>query len=357
MPEFNLLSESLTRIFTRDANDDERTRATDNTWENNLILHIKEAQLDLAMIPEGLGGYGLTFSELAAIARLTGEFAITVPIVETIVANWVMSAAGLREFQPWTTFGPGTLRSDLHFHDFGLTGTLNNLAVHSVCNTVVLLTEDDGQRRIVLVDIDGATVDSSEALDHKRILNMSFDQCRVRSVAKAPSYFSTITTVLLGSTIRSLQIVGALHKIMNLTLDYIGQRQAFGRSLSRFQVIQHDAAQLAEEVAIAESAATSAVDAIDTWSSSGRAFDDLELVLEVLSAKIRVSEAAAKICSIAHQLHGAIGYTKEYSLSRFTLAVSAWCEDYGHADVCSRYLGERIMQRGSQELWPLLAAR
>jgi alkylation response protein AidB-like acyl-CoA dehydrogenase len=99
-------------------------------------------------------------------------------------------------------------------------------------------------------------------------------------------------------------------------------------------------------------AAHSAADAI----ARGGAFDDA-IFLEATAAKIRSSEAAQEGAAIAHQVHGAIGFTNEHILHRYTLRMLAWRDDFGNESYWAVELGNKIAKRGADEFWPLVAAR
>ncbi|MGH6754335.1 MAG: acyl-CoA dehydrogenase family protein, partial [Bradyrhizobium sp.] len=104
--------------------------------------------------------------------------------------------------------------------------------------------------------------------------------------------------------------------------------------------------------AAALAAATSAADAIANATS----FND-EVFLEAVSAKIRCSEAAEKGGGIAHQVHGAIGFTIEHILHRYSLRALGWRDDFGSESYWAVELGRLVANRGADELWPLVASR
>ena len=85
-------------------------------------------------------------------------------------------------------------------------------------------------------------------------------------------------------------------------------------------------------------------------------FDDA-VFLEAVSAKIRCSEAAEKGSAIAHQVHGAIGFTIEHILHRYSLRALAWRDDFGSESFWAVELGKLVARRGADELWPLVASR
>ena len=82
-----------------------------------------------------------------------------------------------------------------------------------------------------------------------------------------------------------------------------------------------------------------------------------EIFLEAASAKIRCAEAAEEGSAIAHQVHGAIGFTKEHVLHRFTLRILGWRNDFGNESHWAVELGKLAAARGADAFWPLVASR
>ena len=140
--------------------------------------------------------------------------------------------------------------------------------------------------------------------------------------------------------------------MLEISVRYSNERVAFEKKISKFQAVQHNLARLAGELAAALAAATSAADAI----ANATAFND-EVFLEAAAAKIRCAEAAEKGGGIAHQVHGAIGFTIEHILHRYSLRALAWRDDFGSESYWAVELGKLVCNRGADELWPLVASR
>src|SRR3546814_17526555 len=51
---------------------------------------------------------------------------------------------------------------------------------------------------------------------------------------------------------------------------------------------------------------------------------------EIAAAKLRANRAAGVVTSIAHQVHGAIGFTDEYDLHRVTVPLMRWRGAHGN---------------------------
>ena len=73
--------------------------------------------------------------------------------------------------------------------------------------------------------------------------------------------------------------------------------------------------------------------------------------------KQSLPEAAEQGVAIAHQVFGAIGFTKEHILHRFTMRALGWRDDFGNESHWALALGRKVAANGADELWPMLAAR
>ena len=63
-----------------------------------------------------------------------------------------------------------------------------------------------------------------------------------------------------------------------------------------------------------------------------------------------------EIARIAHQVHGAIGFTQEYALHDLTRRLFAWRDDYGYGRDWSRRLGAQALSVERRGLWPLVTS-
>jgi acyl-CoA dehydrogenase len=74
------------------------------------------------------------------------------------------------------------------------------------------------------------------------------------------------------------------------------------------------------------------------------------------SLPVRLCEAAGKVAEIAHQVHGAIGFTHEHSLHRLTRHLWSWRDEFGNESHWPRELGCAVMAAGADALWPMITA-
>jgi acyl-CoA dehydrogenase len=145
-----------------------------------------------------------------------------------------------------------------------------------------------------------------------------------------------------GALMRAVQMTGALARVRDITIRYAAERQQFGQPLNRFQAVQQQLAELAGEVALA----TAAVDDAIADPSPRR----------VAAAKVVAGRAATRSAAIAHQVHGAIGFTREHELHRFTTRLWRWRDDYGVESQWAESIGDLYAHAGADRVWEVLTA-
>jgi alkylation response protein AidB-like acyl-CoA dehydrogenase len=151
---------------------------------------------------------------------------------------------------------------------------------------------------------------------------------------------------LYSAMMLAAKMAGALNAALDLSVQYTRERRQFGKPLASFQAIQQQLAVFAEEAAAADMAAASAF----------RAADRGDAWFEIACAKLRANQAARISTGIAHQVHGAMGFTAEYRLQHLTKRLWAWGSEHGNERYWSDRIGARIAERGSANFWPDLAA-
>ncbi|HEX7114541.1 MAG TPA: acyl-CoA dehydrogenase family protein [Steroidobacter sp.] len=272
------------------------------TWQ--LLEH---AGIDRLLLPEELGGVGDDFEAVIQVARCFGMHSCFIPLIETLVANRWLREAGLE-------VGPGPKTIALPLGSRAVTWAADNIAV--VCG-------------------DGSTLSVGEACTGAIRSNLAGEPVRYLTPERAQRCNSTARpgAVALYLTLKSAAIVGTLQTALDMTVRYVNERTQFGRRIGSFQAIQHMLARMAEETA----AATAAV------QLAGRRLGTPNELYFAAVAKSRVAEAATSVAAMAHQCHGAIGYTREHPLHRFTNRALAWRDDGGSEDYWNEQIGRAAL--------------
>lgn len=144
----------------------------------------------------------------------------------------------------------------------------------------------------------------------------------------------------LAAVVTAAQIVGALERVLELSVAFANQRMQFGRPIGKFQAIQHQLAVMAEQLAAARMAAQ--IGCRCDVRSPGQSPALLPDRLRAAVAKSRTSEAAGIVAPMAHAIHGAIGITAELDLQLYTRRLHTWRAEHGSELAWNRVLGQEV---------------
>lgn len=120
--------------------------------------------------------------------------------------------------------------------------------------------------------------------------------------------------------------VGAMQRVMEKCLQYVEEREQFGRKLSSFQAVTHKIAEMKVKIEMSR---------LMLYKIAGLRDDGKNTYMETSIFKLFVSEAYIKTCQDAIQIFGAYGYTKEYGLE----------QELRDAIACSIYSGTSEVQK------------
>lgn len=160
----------------------------------------------------------------------------------------------------------------------------------------------------------------------------------------------SLDDISLGAFVRVGLAAGAMDAILAMSVEHANTRVQFGKPLGKFQAVQQSLAVLAVEAAAVNVAGAACAAALDKYGSDGAMF-------EIAAAKLRTNQAIATGTAIAHQVHGAIGFTQDYALHPVTTSLMAWRSDCGNEAYWSTILGGLACANGGEGLWAEIARR
>jgi len=345
-----MLGDVVTRLFTDRVTKDVLESAERGHWPDGLWQAIEENGLTLPLVPEARGGAGGTWRDAHVVVRAAGHHALPLPLAETIVGAWLLSEAGLDVPSGPLTVAPVQRDDSLRLARVGggvtLSGTAGRVPWGGAAGHVVAVAELEGQAMVALVEHGAARVTSDQSLAREPRDTLAFDRAPVVAAAPGGRRVPANATRLYGALVRSAQMAGALDYLLHQSARYATERRQFGKPIGSFQVIQQNLAVLAGHAAAAGTAAANAF----------RAADRGDPAFEIAVAKIRAGEAAGVAASIAHQVHGAIGFTYEHALQFATRRLWSWRAEFGGEGDWAIELGRAVAERGADALWPELAA-
>jgi alkylation response protein AidB-like acyl-CoA dehydrogenase len=128
------------------------------------------------------------------------------------------------------------------------------------------------------------------------------------------------------------EAVGAMDRMLWLTVDYLKTRVQFGKPLAVFQALQHRAANMYVSLEQARSMALLARLALSS--------DDVaERRKMVRAAKLQVDLAARHVGQEAVQLHGGIGMTMEYPVGHYLKRTTVIAKTFADDDLLTEQIG------------------
>jgi len=344
-----IIEASATRLFVRHGRVQNNARRREPLGEAGYDAdgwnEIQEAGLTCAMLEERHGGAGMRNG--FNVARLAAANALPFPLVETMAANWLLVAAGLepsldhalalaeQPLQLERASGGWRLFGEARAVPWGRSCDIVGVAVH---RAQLYLVRCSHGRFASLPGINAA----GEPRDHCK-----FD-CVIPAdrLAPVPQSCGPRPVVLLGAALRSVQIGGAGRSALTLTLRHAQERRQFGRAIGEFQAVQQLLAFMATHAAAGCAAAELAVEGAAN-SLSDR---------PIGAAKMRAGEAAGAIAAAAHQVVGAIGFTREHPLHTLTHRLWSWREEFGSESAWAIALGRQLAAAGGSALWSAITA-
>jgi len=289
-----LLTETLDRLLGEQCTGDRIREIEAGEPARPLWNLIEESGFADAMLPETSGGAALDLAQAYPLFELCGRHAVPVPLAQTMVARAALAAAGVNPPPGSIAIGQANQDDGGAIHASGLSyGQVADWALIALGDAAVLFPAEVRDQHVFPLDA-----------------SLSWPAAALTSAVTLPI---GATLLELEACLASAQLAGAMTRIFEQTLDYANDRQQFGRPIGKFQTVQHQLSVMAELVFTSRMAA----------HLGCRAHADGPFAITVAAAKARTSEAALEVATIAHAVHGAIGFTAELDLQLFTRRLHA----------------------------------
>lgn len=308
---------------------------------------VAEIGLPGLLVAEAAGGSGGQWQDAQVIMEAMGEYAAPLPLAETLLAARVLSGAGLST--PEVPIGlavNSTGRLTERSGAWSFTGALMGVPWGEHATTILAAISDGRSRHTFSIERAHASqVEAARNLSGEPRIHFWFEAASVRLIATGePAAHCLLDQAAL---LRVGQIAGALSAVLARSVDYAGSRRQFGKPIGQFQSMQHALAVMAEETSAVKAACSGAFAAADCGDAA----------FEIAAAKLRANEAIGVCVSLAHQVHGAIGFTHEFDLRQFTQRLMAWRTEYGNDRYWAEKLGSAVSANGALRFWAELTAR
>ena len=336
-----MLLESLKRLLASELPEGAASQGLDEGWHPRLWR-----EMDTLGMTAIVAEYGDEGSEMAAgVLTEMGRSAAVVPYLEhDFLAGWILNAAGAER-------APGDVLTVALAHASGgcavrrksnlwhVHGILPRVPFARYASAVLVVFGLDQRHWAMRVPVASAQIQRGKNLADEPRDDLLFDDLAVASdqVFALPDGFGLESVQARGALGRSFQMLGAMERAFALTHEYARNRVQFGRPLSQFQVIQSYLAEVVGEVCASRIMCDVALQA--------------DAIEEIAAAKVRVGQAARVVAERCHQIHGAIGFTREYALHLATRRLWSWREEFGNEGFWADRLGRSLCEIGANNIW------
>ena len=267
-----------------------------------------------AAAPEASGGLGFSILDLVLVTEETGYVALPEPFVEhALVAVPALpdpTAAAAGEQLVTAALGGAAFVPYAEAADLLLTEEDDALVVVARAGLEIQAqTSVDGSRRLGWVEWETATPVGDDAA-----LAAAFDRGALGTAA---------------------QLAGLTRRMLDLTVEYVKEREQFGVPIGSFQAVKHHLADARIALDFARPLVYRAA-----WSV---AEGEPDASVHVSMAKALASDAATLTAQKALQCHGAMGYSFEYDLHLYMKRAWVLATSWGDAAWHRARVGRAIL--------------
>jgi acyl-CoA dehydrogenase len=342
-----LIEDGIRRILQDHVTPGLLLQASRGVWPAALWQLLEESGFSRALCSAPYGGSDASWIDIHPLLVASGYYCLPLPLSETVCANRLLEASEIEAPDGAIGFADPLASTTLVVHKtaqgWRLSGELRHVPWGRHCKHLVTQFDHEGEQFIALLETSG--------LSMRMNLNLAREPRDTFVLQNTPALKAAVYSAegsnpmrLYGALLRSAQMAGASQYAMEQAIRYAGERIQFGRALAKFQAVQQQIAAAVSEVAAITAAADYACNAAETSQAE----------TAVAVAKVIATDTANKVSSVAHAIHGAIGFTAEHTLHYATQRLWAWRSEFGSARWWSEGLGRAVCLQGADLAWATL---
>lgn len=317
--DHQMLADSLRRYLTDNYDIETRNaQAYAEPWHSPKIwAGLAEIGIVGAFISEEQGGFGGSAEDVSVIFEEVGRGLCAEPLLGALMGLRLLAGLGrtdlieaivagearpaLAVYEPQVACDLSHLEAQARQEGGGWRLTGRKSAIYGAPGADHLLVAARADAGIGLFLVDNPELISATMVDGGGVSDLVMDDLKAGCLS--PDCRSELEDALdLGRIALCAEAVGAMSHLIDLTKDYLEQRQQFGRPIATFQALQHRLVDMLVELEQCRSITIAAVAGFGTQDQARN----------VSMAKNLVGRMGRKIAEEAVQMHGGIGMTWEY---------------------------------------------
>lgn len=163
---------------------------------------------------------------------------------------------------------------------------------------------------VINADGPGVSIETRPMLDRSHpIANVTLNETAARPLSLPDPRAALRRVWLMAAVLTASDALGCAQRMLEMTVEYVKQREQFGVPVGTFQAVQHAAAQMRVDITPVEPVVRYAAWAVETGEP--------EAALYASIAKTHATETSVRVADSALLLHGAIGFTWEHDLQLY----------------------------------------
>jgi alkylation response protein AidB-like acyl-CoA dehydrogenase len=326
-----VLHDTVQELFEKESPTTAVRAAEPGGFDENLWRTVVDMGLPTIAVDEEHGGGGAGIAELAVVAENVGRYLAPIPYVEAAAASTVLtSLPGSNALDPIVRrVADGAALATVALHPVR-DGAARTVPAGAVADVVLALR---GDQLVVVAEAPaaGATLANLGAMPiaHRAVGDGAI------VVAEGDAARATHRrAVRLWQQLTAVALVGLGRRALEIAVEYVQERRAFGVLIANFQTIQH---RLADDVSMLEGARLLAYEAAWAQDNALEHADELALM-----AFLYAWESALETASDSLHFHGGYGFSLEYDIQLFLRRAKAWPLVCGDPAALYAELGRRV---------------
>jgi len=346
-----LLAAHYENVTARNAVSDSELGYSEDVWNA-----LGEMNVQGIVFPEEFGGLEASVEDLAAVLAEVGRVLAPEPLLDAVfVPGFLVERLGTDEqknriLNPLST---GELKLALAHEEYGsrwpgirvetkatgttLTGTKFPVAAGPSADLLVVSAkQENGALGIYLVDAkaDGVTIAAYPTNDERRGAEITFNGAAAELLGTGADVDEALADMYVYAQIlQSAETAGSLREGLKITVEYIKQREQFGKPLSVHQTLQHRASDLHVLNELTSSIVKHGVESLANGEFDKRIASQV---------KLQLGRAGTQAAEQYVQMHGGIGITFEYPISHYLSRVVATTRTFGATEDHLRVLADTV---------------
>ena len=345
-----MIADSVERLFAKQVTRQLLERFDAGHRADSLWQMVVDNGLPGALVAQDAGGSGASWLDASPVLHAIGYWQAPLPLAETMVGAALLAQAGMEVPEGPITLIQAGRHGDLRLDKEGqsLEGRAINVPWARSCRWAVVAAG----ARLAVVDLRQPDITlaagSNFANEERDTLVFTNASSQAIGQLQLPDLHEPVWH--LGALVRACTLVGALEAVVDKAVLYANERVQFGKPIGKQQVLQQYLAQMAGATGAARMAVQVALrSASDLFL--GVAGSSNILAFDIAVAKVCAGEAATLAASVAHQVHGAIGFTHEHTLHFATRRLWSWRDEFGSDAHWAKVLGQAAIAAGSEGFW------